>query len=112
MATHAAAETLALTLAALILFPAPAAAQSYPVKPIRLIVPFPAGGGVDYIGRIIGKGLSERMGQQVLVDNRPGANAILGLENLKAAAPDGYTIAAASAGPLAVNPLLYLTLPP
>jgi tripartite-type tricarboxylate transporter receptor subunit TctC len=85
--------------------------QAYPSKPIRLIVPFPAGGGVDYIGRIVGRGISERLGQQVLVDNRPGANAILGLENLKTSPPDGYTIAAASAGPLAVNPFLYTKLP-
>ena len=101
----------ALVLAALAAFPSAGMTQGYPSKPIRLIVPFPAGGGVDYIGRIVGKGLSERLGQQVLVDNRPGANAILGLENLKTAAPDGYTIAAASAGPLAVNPFTYAKLP-
>ncbi|MDH4150973.1 MAG: tripartite tricarboxylate transporter substrate binding protein, partial [Betaproteobacteria bacterium] len=87
-----------------------AAAQAYPAKPVRLIVPFPPGGGVDFIGRIIGKGLSERLGQQVTVDNRPGANAILGLEILKNAPPDGYTIAAASAGPLTVNPHIYRKL--
>ena len=86
-------------------------AQAYPGKPIRIIVPFPAGGGVDYIGRIVGKGLSERLGQQVVIDNRPGANAILGLEALKASPPDGYTLAAASAGPLAVNPFIYAKLP-
>ena len=86
-------------------------AQAYPSKPIRIIVPFPAGGGVDYIGRIVGKGLSERFGQQVVIDNRPGANAILGLETLKASPPDGYTLAAASAGPLAVNPFIYAKLP-
>src|SRR5262245_16098224 len=103
---------LALALGSMCFAPTGAWPQAYPVKSIRLIVPFPAGGGVDYIGRIVGKGLSERLGQQVVVDNRPGANAILGLEALKAAPPDGYTIAAASAGPLAVNPLLYLTLPP
>ena len=102
-------RTLALALASLC--PAAALPQAYPSKPIRLIVPFPAGGGVDYIGRIVGKGLSERLGQQVLVDNRPGANAILGLENLKSSPPDGYTIAAASAGPLAVNPFIYAKLP-
>ena len=55
-----------------VLWPATALPQAYPSKPIRMIVPFPAGGGVDYIGRIVGKGLSERLGQQVLVDNRPG----------------------------------------
>jgi tripartite-type tricarboxylate transporter receptor subunit TctC len=86
-------------------------AQAYPSKPIRLIVPFPAGGGVDYIGRIVGKGLSERLNQQVVIDNRPGANGILALENLKSAPPDGYTIAAVSAGPLAVNPFIYKKLP-
>jgi tripartite-type tricarboxylate transporter receptor subunit TctC len=91
--------------------PQAAFSQAYPSKPIRIIVPFPAGGGVDYIGRIVGKGLSERLGQQVVVDNRPGANAILGLEALKASPPDGYTLAAASAGPLAVNPFIYARLP-
>ena len=56
---------LALALAALCAWPAVALSQAYPTKPIRIIVPFPAGGGVDYIGRIVGKGLSERLGQQV-----------------------------------------------
>ena len=91
--------------------PSIAVSQAYPSKPIRIIVPFPAGGGVDYIGRIVGKGLAERLGQQVVIDNRPGANAILGLEALKAAPPDGYTLAAASAWPLAVNPFIYAKLP-
>jgi tripartite-type tricarboxylate transporter receptor subunit TctC len=104
-------NAILLALAAVVLSPAAALSQPYPSKPIRMIVPFPAGGGVDYIGRLVGKGLSERLGQQVLIDNRPGANAILGLENLKTAAPDGYTIAAASAGPLAVNPFTYAKLP-
>jgi tripartite-type tricarboxylate transporter receptor subunit TctC len=104
-------RTLALALAAACLCPAVAVAQAYPSKPIRMIVPFPAGGGVDYIGRTVGKGLSERMGQQVVVENRAGANAIVGLEVLKSSAPDGYTIAAASAGPLAVNPFIYAKLP-
>ena len=93
------------------LFPASASAQTYPVKPIRLIVPFPAGGGVDFIGRIIGQKLTERLGQQVAIDNRAGANGIVGLEALKSSAPDGYTIAAASAGPLTVNPFIYAKLP-
>lgn len=103
-------RTFMLALGILSLCPATAAAQSWPSKPVRLIVPFPAGGGVDYIGRIVAKDLSERLGQQVLVDNRPGANAILGLDILKAAPPDGYTIAAASAGPLTVNPHIYKKL--
>lgn len=102
---------LFVPFAALCLFPAAAPCQTYPVKPIRLIVPFPAGGGVDFIGRIAARGLTERLGQQVVVENRAGANAIVGLEVLKASAPDGYTIAAASAGPLAVNPFIYARLP-
>ena len=111
MNTCALKRILILAVGVLGLAPLIAAAQSYPTKSIRLIVPFPAGGGVDFIGRIVGKGLSERMGQQVVIDNRPGANAILGLEALKAAPPDGYTIAAASAGPLTVNPHIYKKLP-
>ena len=89
----------------------PAYPQAYPAKPIRLIVPFPPGGGVDFIGRIVGQKLSERLGQQVAIDNRAGANGIVGLEALKVAPPDGYTIAAASAGPLTVNPFIYSKLP-
>jgi tripartite-type tricarboxylate transporter receptor subunit TctC len=100
-----------LALAVTIAWPAAALPQAYPSKSIRIIVPFPAGGGVDYVGRIVAKGLTERFGQQVVVDNRPGANAILGLEVLKASPPDGYTLAAASAGPLAVNPFIYAKLP-
>ena len=102
---------LALALAAAVAWPVTALSQGYPSKPIRIIVPFPPGGGVDYIGRIVGKGLSERLRVQVVIDNRPGANAILGLEALKVAPPDGYTLAAASAGPLAVNPFIYRKLP-
>jgi tripartite-type tricarboxylate transporter receptor subunit TctC len=98
-------------IAVALLWPAAALSQAYPTKPIRIIVPFPAGGGVDYIGRIVAKGLTERFRQQVVVDNRPGANAILGLEALKASPADGYTLAAASAGPLSVNPFIYAKLP-
>lgn len=111
MSVNARFTTLVFAIGASALLPATTFAQPYPSKPIRIIVPFPPGGGVDFIGRIVGKGLSERLGQQVVIDNRPGANAIVGLELLKAAAPDGYTIAAASAGPLAVNPFLYAKLP-
>jgi tripartite-type tricarboxylate transporter receptor subunit TctC len=101
----------ALPLVLLSIVAAPAAAQTYPAKPIRMIVPFPPGGGVDFIGRLMGQKLTERLGQQVAIDNRAGANGIVGLEALKTSAPDGYTIAAASAGPLAVNPFIYQKLP-
>jgi tripartite-type tricarboxylate transporter receptor subunit TctC len=88
-----------------------ALAQGYPNKPIRLIVPFPPGGGNDVIGRIIAQKLTERFGQQVVVDNRAGANGIVGLQALMQAPPDGYTIGVAAAGPMAVNPSLYDKLP-
>lgn len=87
------------------------AAQSYPTKSIRMIVPFPAGGGTDFMGRILAQKLSERLGQQVVIDNRAGSNGIIGLQALMAAPADGYTIASASAGPLAVNPHVYSKLP-
>ena len=86
-------------------------AQGYPNKAIRMIVPFPPGGGVDFVGRVVGQKLAERLGQPVAIDNRAGANGIIGLQALMAAPPDGYTIAAVSAGPLACNPHLYSKLP-
>jgi tripartite-type tricarboxylate transporter receptor subunit TctC len=88
-----------------------AQAQSYPTKPIRLIVPFPPGGGNDVIARVIAQKLGERLGQQVVVDNRAGANGIVGLQALMQSPPDGYTLAVGAAGPLAVNPSLYDKLP-
>jgi len=72
-----------MAIGVLSLWPATALTQAWPGKPIRLIVPFPAGGGVDYIGRIVGKGLADRLGQQVVIDNRPGASGIIALEVLK-----------------------------
>ncbi|MBM3340690.1 MAG: tripartite tricarboxylate transporter substrate binding protein [Betaproteobacteria bacterium] len=103
--------SVVLALGALTVLPAATQAQSYPAKPIRMIVPFPAGGGVDYVGRIVGKGMSDRLGQQVLIDNRAGASAIIGMEATKNAPPDGYTIAATSNGPLAINPHIFKKLP-
>lgn len=104
-------RAFALALGASSLCPVTALAQAWPSKPIRLIVPFPPGGGVDFMGRIISQKLSERLGQQVAVDNRAGANGIVGLEILKTSPPDGYTISVASAGPLVVNPFIYAKLP-
>jgi len=102
-------KVLAIALAAGA--PLAAGAQTWPAKPVRMLVPFPPGGGVDFAARIVGKHLSERLGHQVVVENRPGANGIIALEALKGAAPDGYTIAAASNGPLVINPAMYLRLP-
>jgi len=91
--------------------PATAAAQSWPQKSIKMIVPFPAGGGTDAIARIVAKYLSTRLGQQVYVENRGGANGAIGLQALATADPDGYTIAVSSDTPLTVNPSLYDKLP-
>lgn len=93
------------------LAPVPLMAQQWPAKPVRVIVPFPAGGGVDFIGRVMAKHLAERLNQQVVVDNRAGSNGIVGLEALRNAPADGHTISAASNGPLVNNLILYSKLP-
>jgi tripartite-type tricarboxylate transporter receptor subunit TctC len=76
-----------------------------------MLVPFPPGGGVDYAARIVGKHLSDRLGQPVLIENRAGANGIIALEALKGAPADGYTLGTVSNGPLVINPSMYLKLP-
>src|ERR1700716_3999116 len=89
---------------------ASAFAQTFPTKPVRLIVPFPAGGGSDVIGRIVGQKLGDRIGQQVVVDNRAGAGGSIGTEAVVKAAPDGYTVVLASTSEIAINPSLYSKL--
>lgn len=84
--------------------------QHYPTKPLRLIVPYPAGGGVDTVARVLGVKLGEIMGQQVVVDNRPGANGIIGSDITAKAAPDGYTMLLQSVAH-AINASLYRKLP-
>ncbi len=85
-------------------------AQSYPSKPVRLIVPFPAGGGSDVIGRIVAQKLGDRVGQQIIVDNRAGAGGSIGTEAVARAAPDGYTMVLASTSEIAINPGIYSKL--
>jgi tripartite-type tricarboxylate transporter receptor subunit TctC len=91
------------------MLPAPLLAQAYPIKPIRMILPFPPGGPTDITGRTIAQKLSEQLGQAVVPENRPGAAGNLGLELGAKAPPDGYTITLA-APPLAVSPSLYAKL--
>jgi tripartite-type tricarboxylate transporter receptor subunit TctC len=100
---------LALALAALT--PTFAAAQTYPAKPIKLIVPFPPGGPNDIIARAVGQRMSEIAGQPVTIDNRGGAGGALGTDAVAKAEPDGYTIAITSAGALAISTALQEKLP-
>jgi tripartite-type tricarboxylate transporter receptor subunit TctC len=93
-----------LTGLSVLLLPALAAAEDFPNKPIRLIVPFPAGGPNDIIARVVGQRMSELIKQPVLIDNRGGQGGVLGTDAVAKAAPDGYTIAIASAGALAISP--------
>jgi tripartite-type tricarboxylate transporter receptor subunit TctC len=80
-----------------------ATAQSYPVKPVRIIVAFPAGGSTDIFARVVAQKLTERWAQQVVIDNRSGATGLIGAEAAVRAAPDGYTILANSLSEVAVN---------
>src|SRR5436190_18384740 len=90
------------------LAPGMAGAQEWkPTRPIKLICPFPAGGGTDQIARIVALQLSTRLGQQVYVENRGGANGGLGTQEVMRADPDGYTIGAISDSPMTVNPSMY-----
>ncbi|MGZ5125883.1 MAG: Bug family tripartite tricarboxylate transporter substrate binding protein [Burkholderiales bacterium] len=88
-----------------------AAAQTYPAKPVRMIVTFAPGGGADFVGRVIGQKLSDALGQPVVIDNRAGANGTIGNEAVAKSAPDGYTLLLGAAGPLTIAPHLYAKLP-
>jgi len=88
-----------------------ACGQAFPSKPIRIVVGFPPGGGIDIVARLLSPKLSESLGQQVLVDNRAGANGIIAIELVAKAAPDGHTIFIGTTGNLSVNPVLYTNLP-
>ncbi|MBR1121275.1 tripartite tricarboxylate transporter substrate binding protein [Bradyrhizobium lablabi] len=100
--TGAAIGLLALT--------APAIAQDYPGKPIRLIVGFAAGGGNDIIARVFGQKLSESLGQPVIVENKPGGGAIVATDYVAKSAPDGYTLLMSASG-ISINPAVYAKLP-
>jgi tripartite-type tricarboxylate transporter receptor subunit TctC len=87
------------------------AQPAYPTKPVRLIVPFPPGGGTDILARVIGNKLTETLGQPVVIENRPGAGGNIGVDVVAKSPPDGYTMVIGQTSNLAVNPTLYPDLP-
>lgn len=110
LSTHrlAMAASAAITMCAI----APQAwAQTYPSKPIRLVIPFPPGGGTDLFGRVTAARLTQALGQQVIAENRSGAGGTIGTEIVAKSAPDGYTLLLGHTGTLAINPALYKKIP-
>ena len=111
-----AAQTRSLVAAGLLAVACAAHAQAasgdaYPTRPVRFIVPFTPGGNTDVQGRLIAQKLAAMWGQQVVVDNRPGAGGTLGVETTARSNPDGYTLVLASFGNILVGPALYKKLP-
>jgi tripartite-type tricarboxylate transporter receptor subunit TctC len=89
----------------------PAAAQAFPARPIRVVVPFAPGGVSDIAARLLAEGLSRRTGASVVIENRPGAGGIIGTDTAAKAVPDGYTVLVATNGEVAINPAVYPSLP-
>ena len=102
---------LALFLVPLLSAPGPLFAQSFPARPIRLVVPFPPGGPLDLAGRAIAQRLQEALGQPVVVENKPGAGGNIGADTVAKAAPDGYTLVMGALSTHAVNPHLFAKMP-
>ena len=103
---------LVCALATAVAMPATAQAQAaYPSKPIRFVVPYPAGGATDYVARLIGERLSKSLGQTVVIDNKSGAAGAIGVAEVAKAAPDGYTVLITINDPLVNNTALFKTLP-
>ena len=101
----------ALAAAALALAPLVALGQSFPAKPVKLVVPFPPGGSLDNIGRLLAQKLSDSWGQPVVVENRPGAGGNVGADAVAKSSPDGYTVVMGALSTHAVNPSLYPKMP-
>ena len=93
-----------VSLTLLCVAPLLAVAQTYPAKPVRMISPFPPGGGTDAVARLVAQALSDQFGQQVVVDSRGGANGIIGTELAARSAADGYTLLLGNSAPLAILP--------
>jgi tripartite-type tricarboxylate transporter receptor subunit TctC len=107
--THRLAAALLAISASMLALDAPA--QSYPTRQVRWVVGYPAGGGTDFLARTVGAQLSQQLGQPVVIDNRPGAGAMIASEHVARAAPDGYTVFSADNGVLVYNPVLYKKVP-
>jgi len=103
-------QLLKTSAAALLVMPGYAVAQSFPAKPIRLVVPFPPGGLIDTMARLIGPRMAQELGQAVVIDHKPGAGGNLGAAEVARSAPDGYTLLMASP-PLTISPALYAVMP-
>ena len=104
----ATAATLASSLVVMTsILGAPALAQEYPTKTIRLMVPYAAGGGTDAIARVVAQGLTDKFGQQMIVENNGTAGGNLATQQASKADPDGYTVLLANQGPMVVNPHLF-----
>ena len=99
-----------MSLLAALMLAVPAAAQNYPTGPVRVILPFPAGGGVDSAGRLLATRLSESFAKSFVIENRGGANGNIGTEVVAKSAKDGYTLLFTGAG-LVTNPSLYARVP-
>lgn len=106
------ARPICAILGALLLSAAlPATAQNYPTRAVRIVAPFPPGGGLDLVARALGQRLSAALGQPVIIDNRAGADGMIGTEQVARATPDGYTLLISSTGPMVINPALNLKMP-
>ena len=102
---------IGLAIALLMCVAGPALAQDYPARPIRILVPYAPGGISDIAARIVGAKLTEAWGQQVVIENRPGANGFIAVTDAARAAPDGYTLVMVTTGNVAVNPALFKDVP-
>ncbi|MFL6799636.1 MAG: Bug family tripartite tricarboxylate transporter substrate binding protein [Xanthobacteraceae bacterium] len=104
-------RVIAMIIGLMVLAAAPAQAQTYPAKPIHILVPYAPGGITDIAARILGAKLTEAWGQQVVVENRPGGNGFIAMSAGAKAAPDGYTLTMATVGDVTINPALFKDIP-